>query len=255
MMAASVAAGWVVLLAVTGSAIGAAVLLVIFGGLGVVALLGLRALGVTRDHPLVQHLTARPWRDGQEPPPASAQPGNGRAQPGPRFSQFAYSGPAVIPPGSQLAYASARPARSEFHPGDDGPPYPDFAAHDGNTQAEPEPFLAAASGMPTAAEQSRRPIPLLRLVTGDSVAETTISGARAGRGAVELGLPQVPTVSREHGRFTFASGQWWITNLGRNGITVNGVPVASQRPLSTGDSIRWGTRPDALLSWVEISSK
>jgi pSer/pThr/pTyr-binding forkhead associated (FHA) protein len=107
--------------------------------------------------------------------------------------------------------------------------------------------------MPTAVEQSRRPVPLLRLVTGDSVAETTMSGARAGRGAVELGLPEVPTVSREHGRFTFTSGQWWITNLGMNGITVNGVVVASECPLSTGDSIRWGTRPDALLSWVEIN--
>jgi pSer/pThr/pTyr-binding forkhead associated (FHA) protein len=96
-------------------------------------------------------------------------------------------------------------------------------------------------------------VPTLRLVTGDSMAQTTTSGAVAGRGEVELALPQVPTVSREHARFTFASGQWWITNLGRNGLTVNGVPLAGERPLSTGDLIRWGSRPDALQSWVEVS--
>ena len=336
-MAASVAASWVVLLAVTGSATGATVVLALFGGLGVMSLLGLRALGVTRDHPWVQQLAARPWRDGQEvlqlalrhlpemfvvtpsgsllapnvvelqlnpedlrslcermeiglisvsaaeiyeeqvaargarfagPGPAyvrviagpsvpagryrlrQGQPVHAGAQPGP---QFAYPGPDYIPPGPQLTYAVAQPARSEFHRGPAGSPYPGFTAHDGNTRAGPEPSLGAVSDMPTAVEQSRRPVPVLRLVTGDSVAETTMSGARAGRGAVELGLPEVPTVSREHGRFTFTSGQWWITNLGMNGITVNGVVVASECPLSTGDSIRWGTRPDALLSWVEIN--
>jgi FHA domain len=336
-VAASVAASWVVLLAVTGSATGATVVLALIAGLGVMSLLGLRALGVTRDHPWVQQLAARPWRDGQEvlqlalrhlpemfvitpsgsllapnavelqlnpedlrslcermeiglisvsaaeiyeeqvaargarfagPGPAyvrviagpsvpagryrlrQGQPVHAGAQPGP---QFAYPGPDYISPGPQLAYAVAQPARSEFHRGPAGSPYPGFTAHDGNTRAGPEPSLAAVSDMPTAVEQSRRPVPLLRLVTGDSVAETTMSGARAGRGAVELGLPEVPTVSREHGRFTFTSGQWWITNLGMNGITVNGVVVASECPLSTGDSIRWGTRPDALLSWVEIN--
>jgi len=29
--------------------------------------------------------------------------------------------------------------------------------------------------------------------------------------------------------------------------------VAGEQPLSDGDEIRWGTRPDALLSRVEIS--
>jgi pSer/pThr/pTyr-binding forkhead associated (FHA) protein len=37
-----------------------------------------------------------------------------------------------------------------------------------------------------------------------------------------------------------------------NGLSVNGVPVSGKQPLSDGDSIRWGTRPDALLSLVEI---
>jgi pSer/pThr/pTyr-binding forkhead associated (FHA) protein len=92
----------------------------------------------------------------------------------------------------------------------------------------------------------------LRLVTGESVAETRRSGARAGRGPVELELPDVPTVSREHARFTFSGGQWWIANLGMNGLTLNGIPLAGEQPLSNGDSIRWGTRPDALLSRVQI---
>jgi len=113
--------------------------------------------------------------------------------------------------------------------------------------------LTVAGGMATIMEGSLASVPVLRLVTGSSVAETTMSGARAGRGSVELVLPNVPTVSREHARFTFSDGRWWITNQGRNGLTLNGVPVAGEQPLSDGDAIRWGTRPDALLSRVEIS--
>ena len=59
-------------------------------------------------------------------------------------------------------------------------------------------------------------------------------------------------MSREHARFTFSDGQWWIGNLGRNGMTVNGAALAGEQPLHDGDSIRWGMRPDALLSRVEI---
>jgi FHA domain len=110
-----------------------------------------------------------------------------------------------------------------------------------------------AAGMATIMEVSLAPVPVLRLVTGSSVAETTLSGARAGRGSVELVLPDVPTVSREHATVTFSDGRWWITNQGRNGLAVNGAPVTGKQPLSDGDAIRWGTRPDALLSRVEIS--
>ena len=93
---------------------------------------------------------------------------------------------------------------------------------------------------------------MLRLVTGDLISETRTSGARAGRGPVELALPEVPTVSREHARFTFSDGQWRIANLGMNGLTVNGQPVAGEHPVNDGDVIRWGARPDALASRVEI---
>jgi pSer/pThr/pTyr-binding forkhead associated (FHA) protein len=79
-----------------------------------------------------------------------------------------------------------------------------------------------------------------------------MSGARAGRGPVELMLPDVPTVSREHARFTFSEGRWWVANQGLNGLFVNGVPVSGEQPLIDGDSIRWGKSADAPLSRVEI---
>ena len=101
-------------------------------------------------------------------------------------------------------------------------------------------------------EQIRPARPVLRLVTGSSVTETSMSGARAGRGPVELVLPDVPTVSRQHARFTFSAGRWWVTNQGMNGLSLNGVPVSGQQPLSDGDSIRWGTGPHAPLSRIEI---
>ena len=97
------------------------------------------------------------------------------------------------------------------------------------------------------------PVPLLRLVMNDSVAETRVSGARAGRGSgVELSLPDEPTVSRVHAEFTFAAGQWRIRNLGRNGVLVNGMPVDLEHPVRDGDLISWGPHPGALVSRVEV---
>jgi pSer/pThr/pTyr-binding forkhead associated (FHA) protein len=59
-------------------------------------------------------------------------------------------------------------------------------------------------------------------------------------------------VSREHAEFTYAEGQWWVTNLGRNGLALNGVALEGQRTVRDGDSIRWGTRADAPVSRVEV---
>ena len=81
----------------------------------------------------------------------------------------------------ELACAAPRPA----YMGSGSHPWP-----------EHDPGLTVASGMATIMEQSLR-VPALRLVTGTSVAETMVSGARAGRGSVEMVLPDVPTVSRE----------------------------------------------------------
>jgi FHA domain len=356
--AAGVAVCWLVLLDVSGSVIAATMLLVFLAGLGVAGVLVLRALGVSRDHPWVRQLAARPWRDGQEvlhlalrhlsdvfvitPSRSLLAPDvvELRMNPddlhsltermdlgliaesvaevyqeqvaarGARFNGTGLAEARVIPdpsvppgryrlqglpvdagaqPGFQLAYAGAQAPGAEHlgaehlgaehlgaehaaaapqvagaypvvgyppaeHPGAEysPAPYPGFVGHDGNTRAQQEAGRPAAVGRPTVIELSRSPVPALRLVTGSSVAETRVSGARAGRGAVELALPDVPTVSREHARFTFSDGRWWIANLGRNGLTLNGTALAGEQPLSTGDLIRWGMRSDALLSRVEI---
>lgn len=124
-------------------------------------------------------------------------------------------------------------------------------ARDGHTQHAAAAAGTVSTGPATVAERAR-PVPVLRLITGGSVAQTRVPGARAGRGAVELALPQVPTVSREHARFSYEDGQWRVENLGRNGLTLNGEPLAGCRPVSDGDSIRWGTAADAPVSRVEI---
>jgi hypothetical protein len=96
-------------------------------------------------------------------------------------------------------------------------------------------------------------IPPLRLVTNGAVAETRVSGARAGRGSgVELPLPDEPTVSRVHAEFSFTAGQWRIVNLGRNGMLVNARPVGRDQPIRDGDLITWGPQPGGLESRVEI---
>jgi hypothetical protein len=111
---------------------------------------------------------------------------------------------------------------------------------------------AVDAGPATVLEKAFSPVPVLRLITGDWVAQTQMTGAQAGRGSVELVLPNVPTISRKHARFAFSEGRWCVTNLGINGLVVNGAPAAAEHPLSDGDTIRWGSRPDALVSRVEI---
>jgi FHA domain len=128
-------------------------------------------------------------------------------------------------------------------------------AHDGRTTSAPVSDTAATAGggdLATVAEPARSMIPTLRLITGDRVSETRLSGARAGRGQVELSLPDVPTVSREHARFTYSDHQWWVANLGMNGMTLNGASVAGEQPLHDGDLIRWGTNEQAPGSRVGI---
>jgi FHA domain len=316
-IAGGIAACWVVLVVVMGSALSATVLLVIIAGLGVVSVGGLRALGITRDHPWIRQMASRPWRDGQDVLKVAMRhlsdvfvvtPGGSLLAPnvvelqlnpddlgslcermelsvisasmtevyeeqvaayGARFAgpgrADVYVTAGSVPPG-RYRLRQGDPVGVDAHPGLPDVQYPDAApefAYSAPQHAYPEPGsnvwhgydpdLTVRSGMVTMVEQSLPVIPVLRLVTGSSVAETRVSGARAGRGSVELMLPDVPTVSREHARFTFSDGRWWITNQGRNGLTLNGAPVAGEQPLSDGDAIRWGTRPDALLSRVEIS--
>jgi FHA domain len=343
--AAGIAVCWAILLDQTGSIIAATLVLVLLAALTVVTVVALRALGVNRNHPWVQQMSARPWRDGQDvlrvalrhlpevfvvtpsgsllapdhvelrmnpddlrslgehmelglaaqsaaevyvdqvtahgarpagPGPAEVRiipddavpPGRYRLRQGQPVNVGSLQGfqPGPQPgqqPGPQFAHAGAQAAPQSRAPGASVPAFDvprqapqslpgGFVGHDGNTRAHPESGMSTVTGMPTVIELPHNSVPMLRLVTGGAVTETRVSGARAGRGHVELKLPAEPTVSREHARFTFSDGQWWIGNLGRNGITVNGAALAGEQPLHDGDSIRWGMRPDALLSRVEI---
>jgi hypothetical protein len=122
---------------------------------------------------------------------------------------------------------------------------------DGRTRSD----LAVAPTFMTGAATVTEPAltPLLRLITNGAVAETRVSGARAGRGkAVELQLPGEPTVSRVHATFTCTGGEWRITVLGRNGVLLNGAPPTSEHVIRNGDSIRWGQQSSAPVSAVVI---
>ena len=312
--AGGVAACWLFLEVVTGSAVSATVVLIAITTLAAAGVVGLRTLGITRDHPWIRRMASRPWRDGQDvltvamrhlaevfvvtPSGALLAPNLVELQMNPDDlaflcermepgvisasmtevyeEQVATYGARLAGPGRADVYVigagSVPPGRYRLRQGDpvgggahlhEAPhaeahfagaaPELAYAGPVSRAWHEPDPGLTVAAGMTTMMEPSLPPVPVLRLVTGSSVAETRISGARAGRGAVELMLPDVPTVSREHARFTFSDGRWWITNQGRNGLMLNGGTVAGEQPLSDGDAIRWGARPDALLSRVEIS--
>jgi hypothetical protein len=306
-IAGGVAASWVVLEVLTGSVVSATVALVVIAGLVVVTVGGLRALGITREHPWIQRAASRPWRDGDDvlkvamrhlhdvfvitPSGSLLAPGLVELQLNPDDlatlcermelgvisesmsevyeEQVTAYRARLTGAGRPSVYVTASgsvpPGRYRLRQGDPvGAQQPEFAyaaaqpafAGPSGTWYEQVPAVnergpAAGGGMTTIMAEGLPPA--LRLVTGSSVAETRVSGARAGRGPVELMLPDVPTVSREHAKFTFSDGRWWITNQGRNGLTLNGSPVTGKQPLENGDTIRWGTTSDALQSRVEIS--
>lgn len=306
-IAGGVAASWVVLEVLTGSVVSATVALAVIATLAAVTVGGLRALGITREHPWIQRAASRPWRDGEDvlrvamrhlhdvfvitPSGSLLAPGLVELQLNPDDlatlcermelgvisesmsevyeEQVTAYRARLTGAGRPSVYVTASgsvpPGRYRLRQGDPvGAQQPEFAyaaaqpafTGPGGTWYEQVPAVnergpAAGGGMTTIMAEGLPPA--LRLVTGSSVAETRVSGARAGRGPVELMLPDVPTVSREHAKFTFSDGRWWITNQGRNGLTLNGSPVAGEQPLENGDTIRWGTTSDALQSRVEIS--
>ena len=314
--AAGVAACCAMALAVTGSVVASAALLLFIAALGTGCVLALRAMGVSAAHPWVQRMRSRPWRDGQDvlqlglrhlPDVFVTTPGGSLLAPnsvelclnprdlgslcelmdialvdasaaevyheqvaahGARFARPGVAEVRVVGdpsvPAGRYRLRQARPLEvpAAFQPVPDFQLEPQLVrlaragdwpyAHDGYTRDEHAPAKAVSTGLTTIAERGQRPVPVLRLITGGSAAETQVSGARAGRGEVELPLPGVPTVSREHARFTYAGGQWWVTNLGRNGLTLNGVPLAGQRLVRDGDSIGWGSQADAPVSRIEI---
>lgn len=213
-----VVAAWIVCELITGSFLSATVLLVVIAALTAIAAMFCKHMGYTPDLRLRRRQEAASGRDvpGYDPP----------------FDRFDAFAPTAAP---------AAPAGNG--------PWVWREQASGLTVAEPNPI---GSAMPTVSEQMLAPTPAVRLVTNGSRTETTLSGARAGRGDVELVLPDVPTISREHAKLRYDDGRWWITNLGLNGIMLNGSPVDAERALSDGDTIRWGSRPDALESRVEI---
>lgn len=126
--------------------------------------------------------------------------------------------------------------------------------HDGFTRRDIEAARTRLTGYTTAAAPEPGDPPLLRLITGIEVVQTRMSGARAGRSrAAELSLPNVPTISRLHARFTYEQGEWRVTSLGRNGVVVNDEVVLGQRTIHDNDLIRWGRQSDALTSRIAIS--
>ena len=325
MITGGVAACWLVLEVATGSVVSATVVLMVIAALAAAGAGGLRALGVTRDHPWLRRLASRPWRDGQDvlqvvmrhladvfvitPSGALIAPNLVELQLNPDDlgflcermeagvisasmtevyqEQIAAYGARLAGPGRPEVYliaaGSIPPGRYRLRQGDPvsidaqpglyhanaanaaaAPNAPNAAAavpqwayagpqHGyAELDRQPDPDLTVGGGMITIMEPGPAPVPVLRLVTGSSVAETRVPRARAGRGSVELVLPDVLTVSREHATFTFSDGRWWVTNQGRNGLTLNGAPVTGEQPLSDGDTIRWGASPEALLSRIKI---
>jgi hypothetical protein len=358
---AGVAGGWALLLATTGSMLAATALLLFLVALTAGSVAGLRAMGINAEHPWVQQLRSRPWRDGREvlqlalrhlpevfviTPAGSLLAPNSvelrlhprdygslcelmdvslvdasaaevyQEQVRARGARLAHPGEAgvhviadpSVPPGRYLLrqarplppvpalqpdpprqpvmagagspHHGVRPAASVPYQERAGPERagperagperagPERAgperqwgyrvgagnwplAKDGYTRGETAGGVGVTTGLPTVAERER-PVPPLRLVTGDRVVETRTPGARAGRGDVELVLPGMSTISREHARFTYSDGEWWVTNLGRNGLLLNGAAPAGPQVVRDGDSIKWGSNAAALVSRVEI---
>jgi hypothetical protein len=249
---------WVFLLAYTRSLVAGTALLLLLAVFVTLCTVAVRGLGITSDrHSGAQRTAAWQWRDGRDAlahglrrladvAAGHAGPAPGYAEPGPGYGRppSGYAGPASGVAGPAPGHAEPLASGRAYQAGQ-------VYAHDGRTGQADGAVLAAGTDQLTMAE--RPVIPPLRLVTGDSIAETRSSEARAGRGGLaELCLPDVPTVSRVHAKFTFTGGQWWITSLGRNGVTLNGTFLADERALMDGDSIRWGSRPDAPASRVEI---
>jgi FHA domain-containing protein len=203
---------------------------------------------VVMDVPLEVSVVADPvvppgrYRLRQRPPAGPVSPARvGAPVPASAGTQVgAFPVVAAVPPGGPVLGGATHPADAATN-----------HYHDGWTRADPTMAPAFAAGGTTVAEATR--IPLLRLVTDGAVAETRVSGARAGRGLdAELRLPVEPTVSRVHATFTCTGGEWRITVQGRNGVLLNGTPVTGEQVVRDGDSIRWGRQSSAPVSVVSI---
>ena len=57
---------WALFLAKTGSLVAGTILFIMLAVAALLVLLALRSLGIGRDHPWVQRMAERPWRDGRD---------------------------------------------------------------------------------------------------------------------------------------------------------------------------------------------
>ena len=274
---ATIAALWVILSYGAGSVVAGTILLMLLAVAVAIIVVAMRSLGINRDHPWMQWLDARPrpgvsepppsvpWRDVSEPAgypgwrevsnPAGPVPWRDVSEPAAPAGWRDAAGPAAPAGWRDAAGPAAPPGWGEARD-PAGPPQPADSmpahAHDGGAYVDPAAARTVVSEFVTVAAQAQ--VPPLRLLTNGQVSETRTSGARAGRSMeAELRLPEEPTVSRVHAEFTFADGRWLVTNLGLNGITLNGTALTGRHALRDGDSIGWGTQPGALTSRVEIS--
>jgi hypothetical protein len=321
--AAGVAVIWAFFAIKAGSVLAGTLLLVLIGAAAVLLMVALRSLGINRDHPWVQWLAARPWRDGRDvlqlalrhlPEVLIITPGGRLLAPNSveiRMNQAdldaltemmdielvnasateAYQGhirarsaslagagrvevnvladPDVAPGRYRLRQGKPAGLRAPLPPLPPlGPPppaeHPSWMGLPASRPPSPQPSPApsgAGAGQAkartivaeTATVAALAPIPLLRLVTDGRVGETRTSPARAGRAReAEFPLPPVPTVSRVHAEFTFTGGEWHITSLGLNGLTLNGNRLTQQHVIRDGDMIGWGTQQGVPRSRVEI---
>jgi hypothetical protein len=276
----AITGAWLVYAAATGSLISGFALLLTLMLVILAFLMTARMLGLSADHPMLRSLSARPWRDGQDVLQLALRDLKRHFIVMPRGSLFApgalelrmnpadlESLAAVIE--LEIATAFAVDAYAAAITANKARVLPDLPVDVAlaadrelargryrfrHCQATARPMAATLLDQSSALDLRQNP--LLRIVTGSSVAETRMSGARAGRaGEAELMLPDEASVSRMHARFRCSGRDWWITALGRNGIVLNGEVLAGEQLLHHCDSIRWGRHPEALSSQIEILSE
>jgi hypothetical protein len=233
---------WALFVHSTGSMAGGTILLVLLAAAITGLVVALRYLGLNRDTELMDiGLVNSSATEVSRPPSGHPQPARSWQSSG-----------SLPPSGSRPPSASWPPA------GPWQPARPEQAAggiraqaREGRTHTDLAAARTVVAGSVTVTALAQ--VPLLRLATNGSIAETRISGARAGRSrGAELRLPEELTVSRVHAEFTCTDGRWHITSKGRNGVTLNGTPLTAEHPIRDGDCIGWGTQPGALVSRVEI---
>src|ERR1700677_501094 len=284
-IAGGVALCWVLADFMTQSAIAATVLLVAVGGLGVAGVAGPPGIGVNGNHPWGERMTSRPWRDGQDvlnaamrhlpdvfvvtPSGSLLAPNIVEVQMNPHdlLSLRERMELDVIRASATEVYEEQVAARgARFAGPDQADVYvvPDESVPPGRYRLrQGVPVNAGSASAAWYAADARYSPDVQQASDGQFtlVAREYVAGGQNGKEAVTLMeqarpvipvLRDVPTVSREHAKFTFSDGRWWVANQGRNGLCLNGAPVAGERPVGDGDSIRWGTRSDAPQSRVEI---